>query len=212
MPNRLTATDGEKRNDSVIQNDSGCCVYVPLPESPVKLVPLDCNEPCPIPIENDCGIVTPDGSGTLAGCKSTTLPHFGIVMNKRTDTCRRFGYYTSGNTEEYENECGAIDRLKHTVKQVPCSKEIIYTVDSCDCFDSRAADAITDANQNAKITAIENKNTAQDASIASNTAKNTAQDTEIANNTAKNATQDTEIATVTATANQNEADIASNHP
>ena len=157
---RGTALDGSKDNDNFIKNDSGCCVYVPTPESPVKLVPTDCTDDCASQPTNPCGLTHPDGSGTLAGCKSTTLPHFGVVMNKRAGTCRQFGYYTSGNTEEYENECGAIDKLKHTVKQKPCVSETTYTTESCDCFDSKTAQATTDATQ--------------DAAIALNTAKKSA--------------------------------------
>ena len=150
-PVRGPELDGEVRNDNFIKNDSGCCVFVPTPESPAKLVPLACEEPCEVQPTNRCGLTHPEGSGTLAGCKSTVLPHFGVVMNKRAETCHRFGYYTSGNTEEYENECGAIDKLSHTATQKPCTKQIDYTVESCDCFDERTADADTDATQDAAI-------------------------------------------------------------
>ena len=113
-----------------------CCVWVPGKESPVKIVDAKCDDECMVNIKDTCGRTHPDGSGTLAGCKATVLPHFGVVMNKRTDTCHRFGYYTSGNVDEYENECGSIDKLSHTVTQKPCAKETKYTVESCDCFDN----------------------------------------------------------------------------
>ncbi len=128
-----------------------CCVWVPEKESPPTLVPVDCVDDCYSEPTNGCGLTHPEGSGTLAGCKSTTLPHFGVVMNKQKNGCRTFGYYTSGNTEEYENECGAIDKLKHTAKVKPCSKEITYTTESCDCFDEKAADKATDTKQTADI-------------------------------------------------------------
>jgi hypothetical protein len=70
-------------------------------------------------------------------------------MNKRAGKCRQFGYYTSGNTEEYENECGTIDKLKHTVKTKPCTKETTYTTESCDCFGNKAS---ATANQAAAAT------------------------------------------------------------
>ena len=103
-----TATDGSVENDNYIMNDSGCCVFVPTPESPIEERDIVCGEVCVSVPTNDCGLEHPEGSGTLAGCKSTTLPHFGVVINKRNGICRQFGYYTSGNTEEYEDECGVI--------------------------------------------------------------------------------------------------------
>ena len=133
------AIDGSTKNDNFTKNDSGCCVYVPLPESPVKEIDIPCVEDCASQPTNPCGMTHPDGSGTLAGCKSTTLPHFGVTMNKRAGKCRQFGYYTSGNVDEYENECGSIDKLSHTVKTKPCTKETTYAVTSCDCFDNAAS-------------------------------------------------------------------------
>ena len=122
-----------------------CCVWVPGKESPVKIVDVTCDDACMVNITNDCGITHPDGSGTLAGCKATVLPHFGVVMNKRVGTCHRFGYYTSGNVDEYENECGGIDKLSHTVTQKTCAKETKYTVESCECFDNKKTGATNKA-------------------------------------------------------------------
>jgi len=72
-------------------------------------------------------------------------------MNKKAGICRQFGYYTSGNTEEYENECGAIDKLDHTVQTLPCVTETTYTVESCDCFEEKAADKVVDTTQTTNI-------------------------------------------------------------
>jgi hypothetical protein len=123
-----------------------CCVWVPEKESPPKEVDVACVEDCASQPTNGCGLTHPEGSGTLAGCKSTVLPHFGVVMNKRSGKCRQFGYYTSGNTEEYENECGSIDKLKHTTKTKPCTKETTYTVESCDCFENKGGTATNKAD------------------------------------------------------------------
>jgi len=139
------AIDGSTANDNFTKNDSGCCIYVPLPESPVKEIATTCVDDCGSVPTNPCGMVHPDGSGTLAGCKSTTLPHFGVTMNKRAGKCRQFGYYTSGNVDEYENECGSIDKLTHTVKTKPCTKETTYAVESCDCFDGKTKSAANKA-------------------------------------------------------------------
>ena len=116
-----------------------CCVWVPGKESPVKEIDVACADDCGAQPTNGCGMTHPDGSGTMAGCKATTLPHFGVVMNKRAGKCRQFGYYTSGNVTEYENECGGIDKLSHVVKNKPCVKETTYSVESCDCFDNAAS-------------------------------------------------------------------------
>ncbi len=145
------ATDGSTANDQFIKNDSGCCVYAPTPESPATIIDTPCIDDCASVPTNGCGLTHPDGSGTLAGCKSTTLPHFGVVMNKRAGLCAQFGYYTSGNTEEYENECGSLDKLDHTIQQKPCTTETTYTTTSCDCFDG----ATTDATQDAAIAAAQ---------------------------------------------------------
>ena len=128
-----------------------CCVWVPEKESPAQELDNVCGDDCFSEPTNGCGLKHPEGSGTLAGCKSTVLPHFGVVMNKkRAGRCTAFGYYTSGNTEEYENECGSLDKLKHTMKTKPCSKETTYTTESCDCFDTKTATAANAATIAAK--------------------------------------------------------------
>jgi len=107
-----------------------CCVWVPEKESPAQEIDNACVDTCNVGPSNGCGLTHPDGSGTLAGCKATTLPHFGvsIVATARKGRCKPFAYYTSGNTEEYENECGELDQLKHTTKTKTCGKETTYTV------------------------------------------------------------------------------------
>ena len=105
-----------------------CCVWVPGKESPVKEIDVVCDDVCKDGPSNGCGLTAPEGSGTLAGCESTVLPHFGVVMNKRAGKCKQFGYYTSGNTKEYESECGNIDALAHTTKTRACGKDVTYTV------------------------------------------------------------------------------------
>ena len=107
-----------------------CCVWVPEKESPAQELDNACVDTCNVGPSNGCGITHPDGSGTLAGCESTTLPHFGvsIVAKARKGRCKPFAYYTSGNTKEYENECGTIDKLAHTTKTKTCGKETTYTV------------------------------------------------------------------------------------
>jgi len=118
-----------------------CCVWVPGKESPVKEIADVCVDTCKDGPSNGCGLTHPDGSGTLAGCEATTLPHFGVVMNKRAGKCKQFGYYTSGNTKEYESECGNIDALSATVKTKACGKDVTYSV----------SDTSSDAAQTAAI-------------------------------------------------------------
>ena len=160
------ATDGEVKNDQFIKNDSGCCIFAPLPESPVSEIDVPCVDDCASQPTNPCGLTHPDGSGTLAGCKSTTLPHFGVVMNKKAGICRQFGYYTSGNTEEYENECGSLDKLDHTIQQKPCVTETTYTVESCECFDGPTNGTTKDVAQDQAIAAAQAKADANEAAIA----------------------------------------------
>jgi len=202
-----TATDGSKDNDHYVKNDSGCCVYVPLPESPVMEVDTECNSGCNSAPTNPCGMDHPVGSGTLAGCKSTTLPHFGVVMNTRKGTCSKFAYYTSGNTEEYENECGGIDRLSAREIRRKCTVDVKYRAESCDCFDNAdaneadeeamalMADAVMTntastkglANALAANTAADEANAAADAQVAAEVMANSANSKTNAAGVAKNA-------------------------
>ena len=115
----------------LVKNEHDCCVWEPTEESEVIERTPECDTDCMIQPESNCGLEHPVGSGTLAGCKATTLPHFGVVLSKRDDTCHAFGYYTSGNTEEYEGVCGDIQLLEHTVTTEPCVTTIAYTATPC---------------------------------------------------------------------------------
>jgi hypothetical protein len=157
-----------------------CCVWVPEKESPAQIIDNACVDTCNVGPTNGCGIETPEGSGTLAGCKSTTLPHFGVVMNEAPKgRCRPFAYYTSGNTEEYEGVCGDTQRLSHEKIDQPCAKKIVLSVESCDCFENKAGGGVVDA---AKLKELEDK-------IAANE-DNTVVDTIIENEKVYNVLED----------------------
>jgi hypothetical protein len=145
----------------VIKNKDECCVYKAPVESEIVVTGVECNDGCKTEPTNNCGITHPKGSGTLAGCKSTTLPHFGVVLAEaREGTCRTFGYYTSGNTEEYENVCGGIDKLIAEEVVVPCDTKTVFTTESCDCFEVKEESEAADVAQDALIAAnVDNTDT-----------------------------------------------------
>jgi hypothetical protein len=164
----------------ITKNADGCCVYTPTPESKIIETVKKCTSSCKSEPANTCGITHPECSGTLAGCKSTTLPHFGVVMNEAPEgRCRPFGYYTSGNTEEYEGVCGDIQKLSCEKIEQPCAKKIVLSTEPCDCFENKAAAGVVDA---AKLQELEDK-------IAANE-DNTVVDTIIENNKVYNVLED----------------------
>lgn len=109
------------------------CCYDSQPESGIISVHRECTVPsCMEEYKNHCGLTHPVGSGTIAGCNSTTLPHFGVSMGAKDGTCRSRGYYTSGNCVEYEDLCGNMGALSHNVIVDPCATEVVYDYTECD--------------------------------------------------------------------------------
>jgi hypothetical protein len=119
-----------------------CCTWIPEKESPAQEKVRGCVDTCKTGPSNGCGMTHPVGSGTLAGCKSTTLPHFGVVIGEaREGRCKPFAYYTSGNTEEYEGVCGDTQKLSHEEVEQPCAKKVVLSTEPCDCFENKEAAA-----------------------------------------------------------------------
>lgn len=130
---------------NLIKNEQGCCEWVSCNESPVQKIEAECNTDCCDRVANPCGYTHPAGSGTIAGCKSTTPPHFGVVMQETKGNCTNFAYYTSGNTTDYENTCGTLDKLTYKEKLADCCPVVgEYSTESCDCFENAASSSDED--------------------------------------------------------------------
>ena len=113
-----------------------CKAPVICPESPVVIVDRPCVTSCCDVVVSPCGATHPVGSGTIAGCNSTTNPHIGVIMGKTEGNCVPFAYYTSGNTKDYENNCGNLDQLSHVETKAECCPPVVaYDSVSCDCFE-----------------------------------------------------------------------------
>jgi len=159
----------------------GDCCYESNPESGIIDRDIECTEICTDECVDPCGLTHPVGSGTIAGCNSTTLPHFGVFMGPKDGTCRDRCYYTSGNCIEYEDLCGNMGELEHSVIVKPCATEVKYEYTPCDPCNGSGGGVYNNYNpaqddvQNdrldnleARVTVNEVKNTAQDAAIADN--------------------------------------------
>jgi hypothetical protein len=101
-----------------------------------------------------CGIETLPCAGTIAGCKSQSLPHIGVIM----DHCgKKFAYYTSNNTEEYEGVCGDMQKLSCEEIVQPCVTGVVLSAEPCDCFENKAAAGGGGAIDAAKLKELEDK-------------------------------------------------------
>jgi len=136
----------------IIKNDAGCCVYERTPESEIVVLEREQTTGCNTGNTVDmCGIETLPCAGTLAGCKSQSLPHVGVIMEHGG---KKFAYYTSNNTEEYEGVCGDIQKLSCEEIEQPCAKKVVLSAEPCDCFENKANAGVVDA---AKLQELEDK-------------------------------------------------------
>jgi len=145
-----------------------CCCYESQPESGIINRRVDCNfDECVDTPTNRCGLTHPKGSGTIAGCNSTTLPHFGVILGERDGSCRPLGYYTSGNTTEYEDICGNMGELSCTEIVEPCVTRYEYEYEECDPCTGDTTNPCNCDVIDSRLTAVEQKNDEQDVDIAS---------------------------------------------
>ena len=149
----------------IVKNDEDCCVYKAPNESGVILNDTECVTECNTTPKDTCGATHPVGSGTIAGCNSTTLPHFGVTMGKREGNCVPFGYYTSGNTKDYENLCGDMEDLSYEEVIGECVTSITY---SSGCRVPCPDKVVTQDALDAVIDAQAAIDAAQDENIAAN--------------------------------------------
>jgi hypothetical protein len=152
----------------VVKNEADCCVYKPTPESEVIVNEVGCTtDECNTGnTVNGCGIETLPCAGTIAGCNSQSAPHVGVIFEME-GSCRKFAYWTSNNTKEYENVCGGMDKLSCEEVEVPCAKDVKLTTESCDCFENKGgAGGVVDA---AKLAELEAKIAANEDNTVVNT-------------------------------------------